>query len=149
MERIAYERKSPISTSAGLEVKICIRKKFQPISKPNIFYAWPYETKTLKILICDLRDVTKLLISTFSLRPSNHIHSSKIVIVYIWRYVSLKGFTVLELLTSPLVLVTPDPTRHIFLLYDWRESCLLIGPICLHKSLCLPQNWSKLAQKVI
>ena len=35
------------------------------------------------------------------------------------------------------------------LLYDWRESCLLIGPICLHKSLCLPENWSKLAQKVI
>ena len=29
-----------------------------------------------------------------------------------------------------------------FLLYDWRESCLLIGQICLHKSLCLPQNWS-------
>ena len=89
MERIAYERKSPISTSAGfstsagLEVKIWIRKKYQPISKPNIFYAWPYETETLKILICDLRDVTKLLISTFSLRPSNHIHSSKIVIVYI------------------------------------------------------------------
>ena len=22
------------------------------------------------------------------------------------------------------------------LLYDWRESYLLIGPICLHKSLC-------------
>ena len=37
----------------------------------------------------------------------------------------------------------------ISLLYDWRESCLLIGPICLHKSLCLPENWSKLAQKVI
>ena len=35
------------------------------------------------------------------------------------------------------------------LLYDWRESCLLIGPICLHKSLCLRENWSKLAQKVI
>ena len=27
------------------------------------------------------------------------------------------------------------------LLYDWRESCLLICPICLHKSLCLPENW--------
>ena len=39
--------------------------------------------------------------------------------------------------------------RYMTLLYDWRESCLLIGPICLHKSLCLPQNWSKLAQKVI
>ena len=26
------------------------------------------------------------------------------------------------------------------LLYDWRESCLLIGLICLHKSLCLPGN---------
>ena len=39
--------------------------------------------------------------------------------------------------------------RHKDLLYDWRESCPLIGPICLHKSLSLPQNWSKLAQKVI
>ena len=35
------------------------------------------------------------------------------------------------------------------LLYDWRESCLLIGPICLHKSQCLPENWSKLANRVI
>ena len=35
------------------------------------------------------------------------------------------------------------------LLYDWRESCLLIGPIRFHKSLCLPENWSELAQKVI
>ena len=32
---------------------------------------------------------------------------------------------------------------------DWRESCLLIGLICLHKSLCLPENWSLLAKKVI
>ena len=39
--------------------------------------------------------------------------------------------------------------RYPTLLYDWRESCLLIGPICLYKSLCLPENWSKLAQKVI
>ena len=39
--------------------------------------------------------------------------------------------------------------RHKDLLYDWRESCLLIGSICLPKSLCLPENWSKLAQKVI
>ena len=38
-------------------------------------------------------------------------------------------------------------TQH-HLLYDWRESCLLIGTICLHKSLCLPENWSKLAEKV-
>ena len=38
---------------------------------------------------------------------------------------------------------------YFVLLYDWRESCLLIGPICLHKSLCLPENWSNLAQKVI
>ena len=29
------------------------------------------------------------------------------------------------------------------MLYDWRESGLLIGPIRLHKSLCLPENWSK------
>ena len=33
--------------------------------------------------------------------------------------------------------------RHTALSYDWRESCLLIGPICLHKSLCLPGNLSK------
>ena len=39
--------------------------------------------------------------------------------------------------------------QYLSLLYDWRESCLLIGPICLHKSLCLPGNWSELAQKVI
>ena len=31
------------------------------------------------------------------------------------------------------------------LIYDWREFGLLIGPIYLHKSLCLPENWSKLA----
>ena len=37
----------------------------------------------------------------------------------------------------------------IYLLYDWRESCLLIGPICLHKSLCLPGNWSKPVHKLI
>ena len=35
------------------------------------------------------------------------------------------------------------------LLYDWRESCLLIGPICLHKSLCLPGNWSTPVYKLI
>ena len=35
------------------------------------------------------------------------------------------------------------------LLYDWRESCLPIGPICLHKSLCLPGNWSKPVHKLI
>ena len=45
--------------------------------------------------------------------------------------------------------VMTTSVRHIVLLYDWRESCFLIGPICLHKSLYLPQNWSKLAQKVI
>ena len=35
--------------------------------------------------------------------------------------------------------------RHVNLLYDWRESCLLIGPICLHKSLYLPENLTKQA----
>ena len=35
------------------------------------------------------------------------------------------------------------------LLYDWRESCLLIGLICFHKSLCLPGNWSKPVHKLI
>ena len=35
------------------------------------------------------------------------------------------------------------------LLYDWRESCLLIGPISLHKSLCLPGNWSEPVHKLI
>ena len=35
------------------------------------------------------------------------------------------------------------------LLYDWKESCLLIGPICLHKSLCLPGNWSKPVHELI
>ena len=32
----------------------------------------------------------------------------------------------------------PANMQYVVLLYDWRESCLLIGPICLHKSLCLP-----------
>ena len=31
------------------------------------------------------------------------------------------------------------------LVYDWREACRLIGPLCLHKSLCLPENWSRLS----
>ena len=35
------------------------------------------------------------------------------------------------------------------LLYDWRESCLLIGLICLVNSLCLPGNWSKPIHKLI
>ena len=38
---------------------------------------------------------------------------------------------------------------HFVLLYDWRESYLFIGIICLHTSLCLPGNWSKLAYTVI
>ena len=29
--------------------------------------------------------------------------------------------------------------------YEWREYCVLIGPICFHKSVCLPENLSKLA----
>ena len=37
----------------------------------------------------------------------------------------------------------------IFLLYDWRESCFLIGSICLYKYLCLPENQSKLTYKLI
>ena len=35
------------------------------------------------------------------------------------------------------------------LLYDWREFCPLIGPVCLHKSLCLPGIWSKPVHKLI
>ena len=36
-------------------------------------------------------------------------------------------------------------------LYDCRESCLLNSQIsfCLHKSLCLPKHWSKLAYRLI
>ena len=37
----------------------------------------------------------------------------------------------------------------IILLYDWRESCLLIGSTSLHKSLCLPVNRYKLTYKLI
>ena len=54
--------------------------------------------------------------------------------------------------TSQISINESDGTLHeceTYLLYDWRESGLLIGPICLDKSLCLPENWSKLAQKVI
>ena len=35
------------------------------------------------------------------------------------------------------------------MLYDWRESCLLIGPIYLDKSLCLPENWIKLVYMLV
>ena len=38
---------------------------------------------------------------------------------------------------------------QLYLLYDWRESCLLIGPICLDKSLCVPGNWSEPVHKLI
>ena len=38
---------------------------------------------------------------------------------------------------------------YLVALYDWRESCLRIGPICLLKSLGLPEKWSKLTKKVI
>ena len=39
--------------------------------------------------------------------------------------------------------------QYTALFYDWRESCLLIGPICLHKSLCLPGKWSKPVHRFI
>ena len=51
--------------------------------------------------------------------------------------------------TSLINSIKQDHECYFYLLYDWRESCLLIGPICFHKSLCLPENWSELAQKVI
>ena len=35
------------------------------------------------------------------------------------------------------------------LIYVWKEDCLLIGPICLHKSLCLPENLFKLVYMLI
>ena len=53
----------------------------------------------------------------------------------------LMAFNMIKPLATPLIL-------HI-LLYDWRESCLLIGLICLHKSLCLPGNWSAPVHKLI
>ena len=46
-------------------------------------------------------------------------------------------------------ITTESMARYGPLLYDWRESCLLIGPICLHKSLCLPGNWSEPVHKLI
>ena len=33
------------------------------------------------------------------------------------------------------------------LLYDWREYCLLICPICFHIARCLPEKWSNLAYR--
>ena len=39
--------------------------------------------------------------------------------------------------------------QYFNLLYDWRESGLLLGLICLHKSLCLPGNWPKPVHKLI
>ena len=44
----------------------------------------------------------------------------------------------------------PAKGNHKFiLLHDWRETCLLIGLICLHKSLCLLENRSELTYKLI
>ena len=39
------------------------------------------------------------------------------------------------------------PVKHEILLYNWTESSLLIGSICLYKFLCLPENWFKLAHR--
>ena len=54
----------------------------------------------------------------------------------------------LEILKTGFVVMRPDG-NYSYLLYDWRESCLLIGPIFLHKSLCLSGNWSKPVHKLI
>ena len=37
----------------------------------------------------------------------------------------------------------------IYIINDWGESLLLIGSIRHHRSLWLPENWSKLANKLI
>ena len=47
-----------------------------------------------------------------------------------------------------ILMSTSKECINCILLYDWRESCLLIDPISLHKSLCLPGNWSKPAHKL-
>ena len=38
-----------------------------------------------------------------------------------------------------------DLSYNVVLLFDWRDSCFMIGSICLKTSLCLPENRSKLA----
>ena len=49
-----------------------------------------------------------------------------------------------------MVTYIPNKVNNFVFLYDWRESYLLIGPICLNKlSLCLPGNWSKPVHKLI
>ena len=47
------------------------------------------------------------------------------------------------------VTITISKSQYLILLLDWGETCLLIGPIYLHKSLCLPGNWSKPVHKLI
>ena len=44
----------------------------------------------------------------------------------------------------------PENLKQLSLLvYYWKESCLLIGLICFHKSLCLAENWFKPIHKLI
>ena len=58
-------------------------------------------------------------------------------------------FTRIELNDIFATFKIPKLRHYLPLLYDWRESCLLIGPICVNKSLCLPGNWSKPVHKLI
>ena len=71
------------------------------------------------------------------------------------RVLDHKGFSLFSLGLAPwlggvmdLGVIVTD-SIHVALLYDWRESCLLIGPICLHKSQRLPENRSKLVYTLI
>ena len=58
-------------------------------------------------------------------------------------------FDLLKKVESGVHPVPHGPLEYLALLYDWRESCLLIGRICPHKSLYLPGNWSEPVHKLI
>ena len=51
---------------------------------------------------------------------------------------ALVNITILRL-TNPYVNL--KRMNQYILLYEWKESLLLIGPICLHKFLCPSENW--------
>ena len=105
------------------------------------------------------------IISTATLLPA--AHSRRVVVSYKWKYVHkvlvynclvklAQEKSVISWTDCPNMTIDvdwdikePNQTKYSVLLYDWRESCLLIGPIRLHKSLCLPGNWSNPVNKLI
>ena len=72
-------------------------------------------------------------------------HEIEVTVIY-FHSSQAKKLSQTVLLISSYIKIS---SRYNTLLYDWREPGLLIGPICLHKSLCLPGNWSEPVCKLI